>query len=424
MLTSAQTELKSVIAIVKTEQAVQEIEFLKEEFQNFDITLKRTETTMQDARQMVNGGADIVIVEADLNDPDREQILTELCAQISPFGALIIIAEDITPQDTRALFKAGISDVLSLPMDRTEFVKSLNSIHGGQSQSAYQAPKTGKVITLMKCGGGVGTKTLAANIAHQLMTGSHVNSKSRRQTDLEPRPRVAVFDFDVQFGNVAFGLNLDNRTSILDVRKAEDRLDASLLSSAIRIHKSGLSILASPEEIVPLTAFSSEFFEQVINISRMMFDYIVIDMPQTWTGWTHSVLAASDLIIPTLTTNIEHVHNTQKILSGLDKLEIAPEKTVIIVNKIQRKFSVRERLKQIKKITDRPTILFYDDLKPRLEAQDKGALYYEVSSNARLMKTLAKATQKILDALTSQSVTPALAPMPASVETEPVLTRH
>jgi len=403
---SDQDTARSLIAIVSSEQAHEEIRFITAKLPEVTSSIKKTDDTLRDGSELVNGSADVVIIEADLSDPNSEPVLKDLCQYVSQNGSLIVLASNATPASTRAMFKAGVNDVISLPLDRKDLLMSLESAFGALAARKGGLQSRGKVITFTKCGGGSGATTLATNVASALINGG--KSKKERAKDKNfVAPSVAIFDFDVQFGTVAVGLNSSGRASILDARRAEDRLDASLLEASMQKHSSGLNILASPEEIVPFTAFSSEFFEQIIGIARAMFDYVIIDMPQAWTSWTHSVFDESDVIVPVMKANVENVHNAQKVLIGLDHLKVSRDKSIIVVNSVSKGMTDNDRITQIKKITDRPIVQVREDQKANKIARDRGALLSEVASNSSTTKDIAKCAEKIIQHLNKMVTTAA-----------------
>lgn len=390
----------SLIAILASDQAHEEVKSVVAKLPQVATSIKKTDDTLRDAAELVNGSADVVIIEADLANPKSQDILNQLCQYVSQSGFLIVLAQNITPASTRALFKSGVNDVLGLPLDRQDFLMSLEGAFGSLLEKKQTGRKAeGKVITFMKCGGGAGSTTIATNTAHALISGGQTKKSKKKNAAAEPVNRVAVLDFDVQFGSVALGLNVEGRTSILDARRAEDRMDAALLQASMRTHNSGLKILASPEEIVPFTAFSGEFFEQIIEIARTQFDYILIDLPQAWTSWTHAVLEQSDIIVPVLKANVEHVQNAQKILIGLDHMKIGRDKTILAVNQVAKGMTHNDRISQIKKITDRPLIQIREDQKVNTSARDRGMLLANVSASSATTKDIIRGTEAIIKQL-------------------------
>jgi pilus assembly protein CpaE len=80
--------------------------------------------------------------------------------------------------------------------------------------------------------GGVGTTTVALNLAVQL--SMHV------------RKRVALLDLARPFGQISTMLDFEPRFTILDALERIDRLDEKLLPTLAMRHKSGVEILAGP----------------------------------------------------------------------------------------------------------------------------------------------------------------------------------
>ena len=392
----------SLIAILASDQAHEEVKSVLAQLPKVATSIKKTDDTLRDAEELVNGSADVVIIEADLSNPKSIPVINQLCEYVSQSGFLIVLAENATTASTRAMFKAGVNDVLTLPLDRSEFLISLESAFGSllEKQNAGVKAK-GKVITFMKCGGGAGATTVASNMAHALMSGETSKKFRKKSAPSANGTKVALLDLDVQFGTAALGLSIEGRSGILDARRAEDRLDPSLLNASMRTHSSGLRVLASPDEIVPFTAFSGEFFEQILDISRSMYDYIIVDLPQAWTSWTHAILDQSDIIIPVLKPTVEHVHNAQKILIGLDHLKINREKTFLAVNQVAKGLSHNDRIAQIKKITDRPLIQIREDHKTNASARDRGTLLAEISASSATVKDIISGKDKIVKHLKS-----------------------
>ncbi|RZV36962.1 MAG: hypothetical protein EX271_11840, partial [Acidimicrobiales bacterium] len=190
----------SLIAILESDQAHDEVKSVVGQLPKVATSIKQTKDTLGDAQELVNGSADVVIIEADLTNPKSSPIINQLCEYVSQSGFLIVLAKNATPATTRAMFKAGVNDVLTLPLDRSDFLISLESAFGSllaKQNTGLQVK--GKVITFMKCGGGAGSTTLATNFAHALISGAS-GKKSWKKLVSENVPRVAILDFDVQFG--------------------------------------------------------------------------------------------------------------------------------------------------------------------------------------------------------------------------------
>jgi pilus assembly protein CpaE len=116
--------------------------------------------------------------------------------------------------------------------------------------------------------GGVGTTTVALNLAVQLA--------------MQTRQRVGLLDLARPFGQISLMLDLEPRFTILDALERISRLDEALLSSMAMRHKTGVEILAGPlhapmkaeqRQSVTLAALT-----QLVAIASRAFEYAVIDI--------------------------------------------------------------------------------------------------------------------------------------------------
>jgi len=361
---------RSLLAIVSSPSVRESVEKITTAMPGLDLKVKKPDDTLKNGGKLVNGSADLVLIEVDLDDDRCEAALDKLCNYVGISGSLIVVAEDPTPAQIRNLFKMGISDVLSMPLSQNDLQQSVQSLLGKAPQIRGR-PAAGRLISLTNCGGGAGATTLATNLAHAI--------SSRRKKLSATAPKTLVIDLDLQFGVVATSLNAEGKTTLLDLIKSEERMDASLVLATVRKVSEDMDILAAPDGIVPLSAVSVDFLEKLIEMARTIYDYIILDLPQNWTGWSTKALSQSDMIIPVLTPTVEHVQNAQKIMEGLDNLQVERGKSFFIINRVSKGLSHKDRIRKIDSVLKRPTFTIADDPKPHILARNTGDLLANVS---------------------------------------------
>ena len=387
-----ETPERSLLAIISSDKTRSAVEKLGTVMPGLDFRIKQTDDTLQNGGTLVNGSADLVLIEVDLEDDRYEKALVKLCNYVGISGSLIVVAEDPSSEQIRNLFKMGVSDVLSSPINQKDLAQSVQSLLGKATQIRVR-PAAGRVISLVKCGGGAGSTTLATNLAH--------NISSRRKKLSATAPKTLVIDLDVQFGVVATSLNAKGKASLLDLVKAENRMDASLILATARKVTEDLDVIASSDGIIPMSAITNEFLENLLEMARTIYDYIILDLPANWTGWTTKALGLSNLIIPVLHPSVEHVQNAQKVLEGLDNLQIARTKTFFIINRVSKGISAKDRVKKIESVLKRPIFMFLDDPKPHLLARDTGELLHSVSGGGNYTKLIGQCVDKVLAQMNS-----------------------
>ncbi|MGH9573691.1 MAG: AAA family ATPase [Candidatus Acidiferrales bacterium] len=126
----------------------------------------------------------------------------------------------------------------------------------------------GQTIIVTGSKGGVGTTTVALNLAVQLA--------------MQTRKRVGLLDLARPFGQISLMLDLEPRFTILDALERISRLDEALLASMAMRHKTNIEILAGPlhtpmkaeqRQSVTLAALT-----KLVEIAGVAFEFTVIDM--------------------------------------------------------------------------------------------------------------------------------------------------
>src|SRR5207247_5242198 len=114
----------------------------------------------------------------------------------------------------RDLIDAGVSNYIVKPLTRELLTRAL-APKTNSTEISRSALKLGKLVSFIGARGGVGTTTLAANLAWHL-----ANRHSRR---------VALVDLDLQNGDCSMIFNVDNVPGLRDALANPLRLDHLLL---------------------------------------------------------------------------------------------------------------------------------------------------------------------------------------------------
>jgi len=332
---------------------------------------------------------DALVVEVDLRSSASTETFERL-ATATPTRKIIAAVRHADTQDVRRLFRAGAADVLTAPFTEAAIEAALGELLTPQGGSDAQ----GRVITVLRGCGGVGATTVTLNLA-ALLGRDHGKAAAPRHK------KVAVLDFDLQFGDADLALNLEPRTTIVDVLRAQDRLDARLLQSAMIDHPSGLRLLAAPPRLIPLDALNSGFAGEIIDTATQLHDYTLVDLPGGWSDWTLPILRRSSLLILITPPTVQGAVGARRVLEALEEADVTAP-SLLVLNKMSGVVEAFEKPSRIGKALNRgvDAVLSLDPTATR--AFDRGVLLVDAFPNAKLSRELRNLVGRVDSALTER----------------------
>jgi MinD-like ATPase involved in chromosome partitioning or flagellar assembly len=161
----------------------------------------------------------------------------------------------------------------------------------------------GQMIALFGAKGGVGTSTLAANLAVEL---------AQRHGQ-----RVALMDGDLWFGNLATLLDVHSETSIASLANTADHLDNDVLQEILVPHASGVQLILPPKPI-QVETIPAVLPARAARAYRALFDYVIVDTHASMEEYILQLLEAADRIMLVTTPELCAISNTAQVL------ELAP----------------------------------------------------------------------------------------------------
>ncbi len=358
----------------------------------------------------MNGAAVELAAENDIvvfaTDPDNEEDLSAIKTlskkrqENSIFLALT--GEDIPLSRARALSDAGADDVLPFPMPAEELAKQINKwLEKIVTAKGGGGGREGAVIAVAQARGGIGSTTVAVNLADQLMT-----RKSRFRK--EAGNRVGIVDLDLQFGAVGDFLDVDPSEGLMQLATGGMMPDMMWIDQSMSTTSGGLNVMTAPTEFVPLDAITPMQIEGLIDAMRRAHDYVVVDLPRALTSWIEPVVAMADEMIIVTDTTVPSVRSCRRLIDfyladnpGLD--------IEVIINHEKKPFVLGQHHKEASKVLERKFEHWLPhDAKAARNAVDFGKPLAEIAGRSDLTKAitnLAKATAKKMPSVETQSAT-------------------
>ena len=266
----------------------------------------------------------VAIVQVDPNTPASIKRFQKLAS--STETPLIAAAYDPPLALVRSLVRAGAHDVVPLPLDIADLETSIAPIRDDLSRQATTAAiGAAKLVTVIKSVGGVGATALLSQLAIRFAENEGRHGRE-----------ACLIDLDVQFGDVAFQLGLRPNLSIADLIEAGARIDGELLRATTTSHASGLKVIASPPEMMPIESMQSDHLIEIVSLAKREFGTVFVDLPSNWTNWSMSLLAQSDLVLLVTELSVASLNRARRQIDlirsqDLDNLDIR-----IVVNRFEK----------------------------------------------------------------------------------------
>ena len=165
----------------------------------------------------------------------------------------------------RDLLHAGVTDYIVKPLTPQLIARALNH-RTGTGDTGPIHKKLGTVTALIGARGGVGTTTLAVNLAWHL-----ANRQSRR---------VALVDLDLQTGDCALALNIKPNPGLREALVNPNRVDSTLLERVMTPIGHRLFVLSSEEPLRDDLEITAEAVGTLVGALREQFHYIILDVPR------------------------------------------------------------------------------------------------------------------------------------------------
>ncbi len=256
----------------------------------------------------------LILMDTNLPDIHGHEICRALRSSPSTADTPILIySARAKVADKVAGFNAGANDYIVKPVAAAELLARINAA------LRTEQPPLAHIVALWGTKGGVGTTTLATNLAVAL------RSKTRK--------RVTLMDASILGGTLDVLLNLPPRHTIADLLPRLDDLDSELLSSVLAIHSSGVKALLSAPWNRDGTPVQPTQLERILAWLQPASDYIVVDTSPSLDESTLTVLQLSNQVIVVLTPEMTSLRNAKLFLNMAATLQDQSQKQILALNR-------------------------------------------------------------------------------------------
>jgi pilus assembly protein CpaE len=275
---------------------------------------------------------DLAIVALDADKNKALQMIGQLSAE-NPRLPILTISQD--HQALLMSLQRGAKYFLTQPVGLEDMLAALRralgeagqevTATGGTQASGVLGRATGgsQVIAILGSRGGVGTTSLAVNLAATLAT--------------DPANAVALIDLDLALGDADIAVELKgiDNISIADLARNIERLDMNFLRRALVKHEeTGMSMLRHPLDIADIGVIHEGHVERIVNLLRISYSHLVIDLTKSLLPTDLMALRMADKVLLTAQLELSSLRNVVRLLHCLGGEDNIADKCEVVLNRV------------------------------------------------------------------------------------------
>lgn len=337
-----------------------------------------------------------VALALDGEDEDNLTLMGEIITQAKEKGIkVVLIAEDVTPASLHQLLRKGADEFVPYPLPENELQEAIDRMNKPDPVVAPQAnvvmaqgdSKEGALFVVHGLAGGVGSTTLAVNLAWELATVSDKEA-----------PSVCLIDLDMQYGTVSTYLDLPRHEAVFEMLSDTASMDEESFGQALQTFEDKLHVLTAPSDMVPLDIITPEDIQKVLDTARSNFDYVIVDMPKTLVHWSETVLQAAHVYFALIELDMRSAQNALRLKRALQAEELPFNKLRFAMNRAPKftDLSGKSRVKRMGESLGISIDLHLPDGgKPVMQSGDHGLPLANSAAKNPLRREIAKLAQSL-----------------------------
>ncbi|MCK4487234.1 MAG: AAA family ATPase, partial [Desulfobacterales bacterium] len=310
------------------------------------------------------------------DDIDKDFQLIHSLLDVDAIGEVFYTSRHSDRAVLLQAMRTGAKEFFSQPIKEQEVRQALEDFRERTEKAKQKEPvKIGQIIELLGSKGGVGTTTVAVNLAVSLseMTGAH---------------SVALIDRNMLFGEVPLFLEIKPSYHWGEITKNIDRLDSTFLMNVLSKHSSGVYVLPSPASLNGHDPATPEIMEHLLSLMQRMFDFVVIDGGQSLDETSLKILEMSDIVLLVSILSLPCLSNTKKLLKSFHTLGYpARERIKVIINRHLKNPEISLKDSEVA-IDEKIFWTIPNDYRKTLSAINQGKPLSQLASRAPITKSV------------------------------------
>ncbi len=254
-------------------------------------------------------------------DSDSEKAIS-LIAEVSskaPDCTLLVSSASTDGRLILESMRAGAKEFLTEPLKDEDLATALQRVKRQQVGNSAESSVGCRVIAVGGATGGVGTSSIAVNLACSLAA--------------DESQSVALIDLDLALGDADVFLDTIPEYTLADVAQNISRLDLTLLKKSLTRHSSGVHLLPRPIQLEDGRLITSDSLRRVMDLLKTSFTHIIIDLSKSFGTLDMDAIQMADDVLMVTQLDLPCLRNVVRLMMTFDDDPSLREKVKIIVNR-------------------------------------------------------------------------------------------
>lgn len=263
---------------------------------------------------------DIFFMEVEEN-PEKVFSLIQRMKSTGRADHFFLTSRNTNPQVLIQAMRMGVKEFFTQPINRDDVRAAILKIKKEKLREGIEdaeLDRKGKIINVFGTKGGIGTTTIAVNLAASLAA-------------LEGAPSVVLVDLNLHFGDVPLFLGMETVFDWVEVIKNISRLDKTYLMSILLKHPAGICVLPAPAKFSDEYPINQQNIEDLFKAMQYIFDYVVVDNGQSFDTIAKAIIRMSDTLLLVTLLSLPCLINTRKLQSTLRHLGYPSEESIMVI---------------------------------------------------------------------------------------------
>ena len=326
----------------------------------------------------------LVLIESSA-ELDQLRIQLDALADVCQSNTQVVVigsANDIGVY--RELLALGVSEYIVAPVDPIAVISTVSRLYQGAD-----ARKLGRTFAFVGAKGGVGSSTVANNVAAEIA----------RQHGCD----VVVMDLDLPFGTAGLDFGLDSSVGIAQALEDPARLDELLLERLLGKYGDHVRVLTAPATVLQCHDPQQDALARLIDLAQASFPFVVLDIPHVWTTWAKKTLLSADEVVITASPDLANLRNAKNLIELLIGARANDARPKLVLNQVgvPRRSEVKPaKLAAVLEIEPTASLAFEPSLFS--SAANAGRMIADVSAKSAAARSFARIAESVTGRIVRQ----------------------